>query len=100
MSATTRSLDDARSKHELMGKYIAECERIDAFKVKFNVPEDINCVIADDFYDWSITVGERLEVFERRRERLLKDLENKGIRIQPESESLPSIARAIEQQNA
>lgn len=97
MSATTRSLEDARSKHELMGKYIAECERIDSFKAKFG--ESLSCTLGEDLAEWIITVGERLEVFERRRERLLKELENKGIRIQAEADSLPSIARAIEQQN-
>lgn len=92
MSNTTRSLEDARSKHALMGEYIEECERID----DFGLPEFIQQRHDPRF---EISDAERMEVFHRRRERLLKELENKGIRIQAEADSLPSIARAIEQQN-
>ncbi len=93
MSATQRSLEDARAKHDLMGQYIEECERID----DFDLPEFIQ---SKDDPRFAITDAERLDVFHRRRERILKELENKGIRIHAESETLKSLAGVIEQNHA
>lgn len=90
MNATVRSMEDARSKRDLLDSYIAECERIEKFKVR-QIGESAG---------FSITDAEMMEVFERRRDRLLGELTNKGIRIHAESETLKSLAGVIEQNHA
>jgi hypothetical protein len=88
MNATVRSLDDAKAKQSLLAQYIAECERIDAWK-----EHSEGC--ADDESEFGITIAEKLEVFERRRDRLENALKNAGIRLHAEAaDTLPSIARA------
>ena len=97
MSATPRSLEDARAKQALLAQYVAECERIESFRAKYG--DNQACVLGEDLADWVITVGERLEVFERRRDRLENALKNVGIRLYAEvTETLPSIAKALAEQ--
>jgi len=96
MSATPRSLEDARAKQALLAQYVGECERIEAFKAKYMQElGNEGCVLGEDLADWCITIGERLEVFERRRDRLENALKNAGIRLHAEADapSLPSIQR-------
>lgn len=89
-STSVRDLSDAKAKRDLLDSYIAECERIDIFKAELDA--DSMPASTDEY---AITHEERLEVFERRRDRLHQELVNKGIRINAEaSDTLPSIARA------
>lgn len=94
MSTVSRSIDDARAKHALMGQYIAECDRIESFH---------KAIVNGDRLDggeFMVDREEMLEVFERRRDRLFNELKNKGISIIAEaSETLPSIAREQAKQN-
>ncbi len=94
MNATVRSMEDARAKRDLLDSYIAVCDLIDEYKAHCDstVPEALD--------HFGITIAERLEVFERRRDRLLGELTNKGIRIHAESETLKSLAGVIEQNHA
>ncbi len=93
MNATVRSMEDARAKRDLLDSYIAVCDLIDKW-IAFGGYE------TNGTDEYSISTQERLEVFERRRDRLLGELTNKGIRIHAESETLKSLAGVIEQNHA
>lgn len=89
MSATPRSLEDARAKQALLAQYIEECERIDAYKSEQYSGDDVTSG------RFNITREEMIEVFERRRDRIYNDLTNKGIKLHTETnDTLPSIAKA------
>jgi|GEM_PF-7064921 len=91
-ATSVRDLSDAKAKRDLLDSYIAECERIDIFKADLDAG---SLTAGSDEY--SITHEERLEVFERRRDRINQELAKKGIRVNAEaSDTLPSIARAKE----
>lgn len=95
MSTPIRGTEAVKAMRDLFSEYLAECERIDSFKAKFG--NNMQCVLGEDLADWTITVGERLEVFERRRDAIAAKLENKGFKVTSESnDTLPSIARALE----
>lgn len=95
MSATPRSLEDARAKQALLAQYVTECERIESFRsIYLKSPGDENCVLIEDLADFAIKAGEYLEVFERRRDKLENALKNAGIKLHADAtESLPSITR-------
>lgn len=92
-ATTTKNLDDAKAKRDLLQAYIEECERIDRYTTSQHIAEPAS--------EFGVTGDERLEVFERRRDRLYNELTNKGIKLLSDAgaDTLPSIARALEQQS-
>jgi len=93
-ATSVRDLSDAKAKRDLLDSYIAECERIEEWRAWYVNNDLDDCVGPKQF---EITPAERIEVFERRRDKLHNDLQNHGIKLHKEaSDTLPSIARAKE----